>query len=237
MSQASRQESATTPAARLAAVRARIAAAERAAGRPPGAVTLIAVAKTRSAGEIRAMADAGVRDIGENYLQEALGKQDALADPDLCWHFIGAVQSNKTRILAERFAWVHTVDRLKIARRLSEARPAELPPLNLCVQVNLDAEPTKAGVAPEQAAALVEAVAALPRVRMRGLMAIPAPRMDAAAQREALAGLARLAATLPELDVLSMGMSDDLEAAVAAGATHVRIGTALFGPREGGSRP
>jgi pyridoxal phosphate enzyme (YggS family) len=237
MHHASRQESATTPAERLATVRARIAAAERAAERPAGSVTLIAVAKTRSAGEIRAMANAGVHDIGENYLQETLGKQDALADPELCWHFIGAVQSNKTRILAERFAWVHTVDRLKIARRLSEARPAELPPLNLCVQVNLDAEPTKAGIAPTEVAELVAAVAELPRVRMRGLMAIPAPRTDAGAQREAFASLARLAATLPELDVLSMGMSDDLEAAVAAGATHVRIGTALFGPRDGATDP
>jgi len=129
------------------------------------------------------------------------------------------------------------VDRLKIARRLSEARPAELPPLNLCVQVNLDAEPTKAGIAPTEVAELVAAVAELPRVRMRGLMAIPAPRTDAGAQREAFASLARLAATLPELDVLSMGMSDDLEAAVAAGATHVRIGTALFGPRDGATDP
>ena len=237
MAQARPHQSATTPADRLAAVRARIAAAERAADRPAGAVTLVAVAKTRNSGEIRDMADAGVRHVGENYLQEALGKQDALTDPDLCWHFIGAVQSNKTRILAERFAWVHTVERLKIARRLSAARPAELPPLNLCVQVNLDAEPTKAGIAPEAAAELVAAVAELPRVRMRGLMAIPAPRADAAAQREAFARLARLAASLPELDVLSMGMSDDLEAAVAAGATHVRIGTALFGPRGDGNRP
>lgn len=222
---------------RLATVRARLRDAEVAAGREPGSVTLIAVAKTRSSAEIRALAAAGVRDFGENYLQEAVIHQDALADLPLVWHFIGAVQSNKTRELAQRFDWVHTVDREKIARRLSEARAAADPPLNLCLQINLDDEDSKAGVRLAQAAALLEAARGLPRVRLRGLMTIPAPRTDPVAQRAALAPMAELARELRELapeldlDVLSMGMSDDLEAAVAAGATQVRIGTALFGPR------
>ncbi|HSG88355.1 MAG TPA: YggS family pyridoxal phosphate-dependent enzyme [Pseudomonadales bacterium] len=222
---------------RVAGVRDRIAAAEQAAERQPGSVHLIAVAKTRDAQEVRAVATAGVTDIGENYLQEAVAHQDALQDLPLSWHFIGAVQSNKTRILAERFDWVHTVDRAKIARRLSDARAADAAPLDLCIQINLDGEDSKAGVEPGAAAELVAAIRDLPRVRLRGLMAIPAPRADAAAQRQALERLAtlrdELAAAHPDLvlDVLSMGMSDDLEAAVAAGATHVRIGTALFGPR------
>jgi pyridoxal phosphate enzyme (YggS family) len=221
---------------RVAAVRARIDAAARAAGRDPASVTLIAVGKTRDAGALAEAADAGVTDFGENYLQEALEKQDALADRGLVWHFIGALQSNKTRPVAEHFDWVHTVDRAKIARRLDEQRPADRPPLNVCLQVNLDDETRKAGVAPQDAGALLDAVAALPRLRVRGLMAIPAPREDTGAQRAALERLAALAAELAPradapLDVLSMGMSDDLDAAVAAGATHVRIGTALFGPR------
>lgn len=224
-------------AARLASVRARLHDAEVAAGRTPGSVTLIAVAKTRSSAEIRALAEAGVTDFGENYLQEAVAHQDALADLPLVWHFIGAVQSNKTRELAQRFDWVHTVDREKIARRLSDARAAADGPLNLCLQINLDDEDSKAGVRLAQAAALLEAVRGLPRARVRGLMTIPAPRSDAAEQQAALARMTELARSLRdvapelELDVLSMGMSDDLEAAVAAGATHVRIGTALFGPR------
>jgi pyridoxal phosphate enzyme (YggS family) len=222
---------------RTASVAARIRAAEESAGRPPHSVRLIAVAKTRDAHEVRAVVTAGVADIGENYLQEAVAHQDALQDLAMTWHFIGAVQSNKTRILAERFDWVHTVDREKIARRLSDARAADAAPLNLCIQVNLDGEDSKSGVDPDAAAALLTAIRDLPRVRIRGLMAIPAPRSDAAAQREVLARLAtlrdQLAAAHPDLalDALSMGMSDDLEAAVAAGATHVRIGTALFGPR------
>lgn len=228
--------------ARVARVRARIRAAEAAAGRAVDAVRLVAVAKTRSAGEVRAGVAAGLDAIGENYLQEALAHQRALADLAVEWHFIGAVQSNKTRTLAESFDWVHTVDREKIARRLSDARPAGRPDLNLCLQVNLDDEASKAGVAPDDVAALLDAVCGLPRIRVRGLMAIPAPRSDAADQRAAFERLAalqgELAARHPELglDTLSMGMSDDLESAVAAGATLVRIGTALFGPRPAGPR-
>lgn len=227
-------------APRLDDLRERIARAEAAAGRAAGSVTLVAVGKTFGAEALREAAEAGARVFGENYLQEALAKQEALADLDLAWHFIGAVQSRKARALAEHFDWVHTVDREKIARRLAEARPADRSPLEICIQVNLDGEETKAGVAPEDAAALVEAARILPGVRVRGLMAIPAPRTDPAEQEAAFARLAALAerirATLPEadaaaFDVLSMGMSGDLEAAVAAGATHVRIGSALFGAR------
>lgn len=182
------------------------------------------------------MAAAGVRDIGENYLQEALAKQEALADLTLTWHFIGALQSNKTRAVAEHFDWVHSVDRLRILRRLAEQRPAGHPPLNVCLQVNLDDEASKAGLAPEDVAEVVEAARAWPNVALRGLMALPAPRSDAAGQHEPFRRLADLAKDIEgrcgvTLDVLSMGMSDDLEAAIAEGATHVRIGTALFGPR------
>jgi pyridoxal phosphate enzyme (YggS family) len=230
-----------TPADRVAAVRARIAAAARAAGRDPDAVCLVAIGKTRDAAELRAVAEAGVTDFGENYLQEALEKQEALdARPEaraLRWHFVGALQSNKTRPVAERFDWVHTVDRERIARRLAGQRPREKGPLQVCLQVNLDEEPTKAGLAPDAVAPLLAEIAGLEGLRVRGLMAIPAPREATAAQQAAFARLAglrdRLAQGVPaaSLDVLSMGMSGDLEAAIAAGATHVRIGTALFGPR------
>ncbi|MEE4361224.1 MAG: YggS family pyridoxal phosphate-dependent enzyme [Pseudomonadales bacterium] len=222
---------------RVAAVRARITAAALAAGRDPADVTLVAVGKTRGAEALRAVADAGVMDFGENYLQEALGKQVLLGGAALRWHFIGAIQSNKTRALAEHFDWVHTVDREKIARRLAAHRPDDRPPLNLCLQVNIDREPTKAGLDPDALADVFAAIRDLPGLRIRGLMAIPAPRREPAAQRDAFARVAALRDALAEawpdspLDVLSMGMSDDLEAAIAAGATHVRIGTALFGPR------
>jgi pyridoxal phosphate enzyme (YggS family) len=230
-----------TAAERVAAVRARIAAAARAAGRDPDEVCLVAIGKTRDAAELRAVAEAGVTDFGENYLQEALEKQAELdawsGARALTWHFVGALQSNKTRPVAEHFDWVHTVDREKIARRLAAQRPRDRGPLQLCLQVNLDAEPTKAGLAPDAVAPLLREIAGLEGLRVRGLMAIPAPREDPAAQRMAFARLAelrdRLALVVPQapLDVLSMGMSGDLEAAIAAGATHVRIGTALFGPR------
>ncbi|MEW6037318.1 MAG: YggS family pyridoxal phosphate-dependent enzyme [Pseudomonadota bacterium] len=219
--------------ANLQAVRQRIRAAELACGRPQGSVRLLAVSKTQPAGVLRAAYGLGQREFGENYLQEAMEKQDALADLDILWHFIGPIQSNKTRPIAERFAWVHGIDRLKIAQRLSDQRPEEMAPLNVCIQVNIGEESTKAGVAPAGLAGLAHAVAALPRLRLRGLMAIPAPTGDAGEQhavfrrmRELLDGL-----DMPELDTLSMGMSDDLEAAVAEGATLVRIGTAIFGRR------
>lgn len=218
-------------------VMARIRAAERAAARPPGSTGLLAVSKTQPAWAIRALARSGQHRFGENYLQEAVGKLDALADLDLEWHFIGPLQSNKTRPVAERFAWVHTVDRIKIAKRLSEQRPADLPPLNVCLQVNISAEASKSGLAVDEVAAVAAVVRDLPRLRLRGLMAIPAPAATVAEQRRPLAALRQLLESLNadghDMDTLSMGMSDDLEAAVMEGATLVRVGTAVFGPRGG----
>ena len=174
-------------------------------------------------------------DFGENYLQEALEKQTQLADLPLIWHFIGPIQSNKTRPIAEHFDWVHSVDRLKIAQRLSEQRPAHLPALNICLQVNVSGEQSKSGCSPEELTALARAVVALPNLRLRGLMAIPEPTDDVAAQHAAFARLRQLRDELAlNLDTLSMGMSHDLEAAIAEGATWVRIGTALFGARDYG---
>jgi hypothetical protein len=220
---------------RLSAVHERIRAAERQAGRPEGAVRLVAVSKTRPASDVREAYECGQRDFGENYLQEAMAKQDELAGVDIVWHFIGPIQSNKTRPITSRFDWVHSVDRLKIAERLSEQRPDGLPPLNVCIQVNVSGEASKGGVAWHELTELAEAVARLPRLRLRGLMAVPAPEGDPVRQRapfhalrQAFEGLQRLG-----LDTLSMGMSDDLEAAIAEGATLVRIGTALFGSRSG----
>src|SRR5271165_527654 len=216
-------------------VRSRIRRAAIAAGRNPGAVILVAVSKSKTAEEIRLAATAGVTDFGENYLQEALAKMDRLADLRLTWHFIGGIQSNKTRSIAERFDWVHSLDRLSIARRLSEQRPFHAPPLDLCIQVELVPEPNKGGAAPGELPALAAATAALPRVRLRGLMCVPPPQPDAVSER---AVFARLRALLEELnasghklDTLSMGMSGDFESAIAEGATMVRIGTALFGAR------
>jgi pyridoxal phosphate enzyme (YggS family) len=219
--------------ANLQAVRERIRAAERAYGRPEGSVRLLAVSKTQPAGVLRAAYGLGQREFGENYLQEAVEKQEALADLDILWHFTGPIQSNKTRPIAERFAWVHGVDRLKIAQRLSDQRPEAMAPLNVCIQVNIGRESTKAGVAPASLAGLAHAVAALPRLRLRGLMAIPAPTADLREQRAAFRRMRELldGLDMPELDTLSMGMSDDLEAAVAEGATLVRIGAAIFGRR------
>ena len=220
---------------RLRAVRDRIHAAEQRFQRPPGAVRLLAVSKTQPVTAVAAMAAAGQTGFGENYVQEALDKMTELAALALEWHFIGPIQANKTRPIAERFAWVHSVDRLKLAERLSAQRPASLPPLNVCLQVNIDREPTKHGLDPAEVSAIAAAVAVLPRLRLRGLMAIPAPAADFAAQRPAFARLRTLQDQLTAaglaLDTLSMGMSDDLDAAIAEGATLVRVGTALFGPR------
>lgn len=216
-------------------VRSRIAAAALAASRVPGDIALLAVSKRFSALEVRAAYAAGQREFGENYVQEALEKMSALTDLPLTWHFIGPLQSNKTRAIAEHFDWVHSVARLNIAQRLADARPAARPPLNVCVQVNLRAEPSKSGVAPSALQSLVEAVRALPRLRLRGLMAIPEPVGDQALQRQAFASLRQLLEQLNHtgfaLDTLSMGMSQDLEAAVMEGATLVRVGTAIFGER------
>ena len=232
---------ANTVSERLAIVHARIEAAALAADRDPSSIQLVAVAKTFDADTVRAAVDAGATIVGENYLQEALPKQDKLADLDIAWHYIGAIQSRKTRAVAERFDFVHTVDRARIAQRLADARPTALGPLDVCIQVNLDSESTKAGVAPHGLSELAASVRALPALRLRGLMGLPAPRSEPSEQ---LAVFRRLAAlkdtlrgTLPadeaaRFDVLSMGMSADLEAAIAAGATHVRIGSALFGPRQ-----
>ncbi len=219
----------------IAKVAARIREAAQAVGRDPASVGLLAVSKTQPAATIREAAEAGMRDFGENYLQEALDKLSELSELPLTWHFIGPIQSNKTKSIAEHFDWVHSVDRLKIAQRLSDQRPAELPPLNICLQVNVSGEASKSGCAPEELPQLAQAVAAMPRLRLRGLMCIPAPSEDPAEQRAAFARLRALRDELPlTLDTLSMGMSQDLEAAIAEGATWVRIGTALFGARDYG---
>jgi len=225
----------STIADNLSALAARIHSAAQAAGRDPASVQLLAVSKTKPASAIREIYAAGVRDVGENYLQEALAKQQELRDLPLIWHFIGPIQSNKTKAIAEHFDWVHSVDRLKIAQRLSEQRPAGLPALNICLQVNVSGEDSKSGCAPVELPALARGVAALPNLRLRGLMAIPEPTEDRTAQEAAFASLNQLQASLGlGLDTLSMGMSHDLEAAIAQGATWVRIGTALFGARQYG---
>ncbi|MCE1242951.1 YggS family pyridoxal phosphate-dependent enzyme [Oryzomicrobium sp.] len=222
--------------ANLQAVRARIRQAAAAAGRDAEGIDLLAVSKTMPAEAVAEAAAAGQRAFGENYVQEGVDKARQLAGLGLEWHFIGPLQSNKTRPVAETFAWVHSIDRLKLAERLSAQRPAGLPPLNVCVQVNVSGEDTKSGCTLEEAPALCRAVAALPNLRLRGLMAIPAPADGAAAQREPLARLRQLFEQLNReglaLDTLSMGMSHDLEAAVMEGATMVRIGTAIFGERK-----
>ncbi len=229
----------------LQLVRRRISQACHGAGRDAQSVTLLAVSKTFDATHVRQAHAAGQRDFGENYVQEALAKIEALADlrsagaAGLRWHMIGPLQSNKTRVVAESFDWVHSVDRLKIAQRLAEQRPADLPPLQLCLQVNISGEASKSGLLPDDVRAVAQAVAALPseRLRLRGLMAIPEPADDPMAQRAPHRALRELLAALNDgglrLDTLSMGMSADLEAAVAEGATIVRIGTAIFGARGG----
>ncbi|WP_116318087.1 YggS family pyridoxal phosphate-dependent enzyme [Cupriavidus sp. P-10] len=224
-------------AANLQAVNQRIAAAAQQAGRQPGDIALLAVSKTVSADRVRAAAEAGQLAFGENYVQEGVEKIAVLADvrDRLQWHFIGPLQSNKTRLVAEHFDWVHAIDRLKIAERLSAQRPAGMAPLQVCLQVNISGEASKSGVAPAEVPALAQAVAALPGLRLRGLMAIPEPEDDPAAQRRPFAAMRALLGTLREngldLDTLSMGMSGDMEAAIAEGATMVRIGTAIFGAR------
>ena len=230
--------SAPTLQANLHALHERITKAARAAGRDPSSVRLLAVSKAFPATVIAEAARAGQRAFGENYVQEALAKMDELVDAGdqpLEWHFIGPIQSNKTRVSAQAFDWVQSVDRLKIAERLAKQRPANLPPLNVLLQVNVSGEASKAGVAPDQLSQLAAAVAHLPRLRLRGLMAIPAPETDVERQRLAFARtntlFRQLRAEGLKVDVLSMGMSDDLEAAIAEGSTMVRIGTAIFGAR------
>ncbi|MES2529689.1 MAG: YggS family pyridoxal phosphate-dependent enzyme [Pseudomonadota bacterium] len=227
----------TTIASQLAQVRERIDAACAAAARTPGSVRLLAVSKTFDADAVREAFAAGQTAFGENYVQEGIAKIEVLADlrSAIEWHCIGPLQSNKTRVVAEHFDWVHSIDRLKIAERLSEQRPAHLPPLQVCLQVNVDGGANKSGLAAEDALPLARAVAVLPRLRLRGLMAIPEPAPDFASQHALFVRAAEVFAKIQAdgiaLDTLSLGMSADLEAAIAAGSTMVRIGTAIFGGR------
>ncbi len=234
----------STIAHKLQAVDATIHAASNAAGRAPQSVRLLAVSKTFPAGAVLEAVACGQRAFGENYLQEGLDKIAAVAaalpTEQVEWHFIGPIQSNKTRPIAASFAWVHTVERLKIAQRLSEQRPAGLPPLNVCIQVNISGEASKSGATPDELPDLARQVALLPNLKLRGLMAIPEPETDVAKQRAAFARLRKLAEQLRadglELDTLSMGMSADMEAAIAEGATIVRVGSAIFGSRNYGDK-
>lgn len=225
----------TTIATQLQTVRARMAAACLAAGRDPQAVRLLAVSKTFGPDAVAEAYAAGQAAFGENYIQEAVEKMATLSHLPLEWHCIGPIQSNKTRLVAQHFAWVHTVDRLKIAQRLSEQRPPELPPLQVCIQVNVDGGPTKSGVAPNEALGLAREVAALPRLCLRGLMCIPEPAPDFEASCAVFMRSKALFDQINEaglqLDTLSMGMTADLEAAIHAGSTMVRVGTAIFGGR------
>jgi PLP dependent protein len=225
----------TTIAANLQSVRSRIASACAAAQRDVNEVTVLAVSKTFGPEAVREAHAAGASAFGENYIQEAVEKQALLAGLPLQWHCIGPIQSNKTRLVAQHFAWAQTVDRLKIAQRLSEQRPPELPPLQVCIQVNVDGGPSKAGVPPAEALALARAVMQLPRLQLRGLLTIPEPAQDFAEQlavhRQSRALFDQLRAEGLPLDTLSMGMTADLEAAIHAGSTMVRVGTAIFGSR------
>jgi PLP dependent protein len=222
-------------ALRLQHVRHALQRTAETCGRNVESITLVAVSKGQSAATIAAAAALGQRDFGENYLQEAIGKMAELGSLGLTWHFIGRLQANKTRQVAEHFDWVHTVDREQLAARLSAQRPGALPPLNVCLQINIAADPRKAGIAPESAAALARQVALLPGLRLRGLMCMLPAELDAGRQHASFTGLHALLRTLltthPDLDTLSMGMSGDYPAAIAAGATLVRIGTAIFGAR------
>ncbi|MDD2162142.1 YggS family pyridoxal phosphate-dependent enzyme [Pseudomonas sp. MIL19] len=223
----------STIAENIAKVGVRIREAAQASQRDCGSIGLLAVSKTKPAAAVREAFAAGAQDFGENYLQEALDKKAELYDLPLTWHFIGPIQSNKTKAIAEHFSWVHSVDRLKIAERLSAQRPAHLPALNICLQVNVSGEASKSGCHPDELPALAQAVTQLPNLRLRGLMTIPEPTDDPIEQRAAFARLRELQQGLNlGLDTLSMGMSHDLEAAIAEGATWVRIGTALFGARD-----
>lgn len=225
----------TTIASRLQAVNARIAAAARHAGRDPATVTLVAVSKTFPPGAITEARHAGQQAFGENYVQECLDKMRALQDPAIQWHFLGPLQSNKTRLVAENIDWVHGLDRFRIAERLSAARPDGRPALQVCIQVNVSGEDSKSGVAPEAAVVLAGQVSALPRLQLRGLMAIPEPTPDPALRRSRFRLLREIRDEIHRagigMDTLSMGMSDDLEDAIAEGATMVRVGRAIFGER------
>jgi pyridoxal phosphate enzyme (YggS family) len=220
----------------LQAVKQRIAEAAMSCGRDPQSVALIAVSKTFDVSAIESAYRHGQRLFGESYVQEALKKIAALPYPDLQWHFIGPIQSNKTRLIAEHFAWVHGVDRAHIAERLSAARPPQMEPLQVCMQVNIGGESTKSGIQPHEALALARAVSALPHLKVRGLMTVPPPAADPNEQRLRFSQLRQLLQEVTAggiaLDTLSMGMSDDLEAAVMEGATMVRVGTSIFGPRQ-----
>ncbi len=223
-------------AAALEALRARICALERRYERPAGSVGLVAVSKTKPADAVAAAFDQGQRDFGENQLQDARTKLDKLSHLDIVWHFIGPIQSNKTKGIAQSFAWVHSLDRIKIARRLNDQRPEELPALKVCIQVNVSGEATKSGIPPGELKEFASAVIALPRIKLRGLMTIPEPVAGLEAQRRPFRQLNQAMLDLNrqgfELDTLSMGMTDDMEAAIAEGATWIRIGTAIFGPRD-----
>ena len=214
----------------------RINTAETQYKRPSGSVSLVAVSKTYPAEDIRTVAEMGQRHFGENQIQDAMGKIPLLTDLDCIWHFIGAIQSNKCRDIALHFDWVHSVDRLKIAQRLSSLRSEDNPPLNITLQINLQNEVSKAGVTPENVMELAQEISQLPNITLRGLMAIPAPETNFSEQRAVFRQLRKLMENINQhldlaLDCLSMGMTNDLEAAVAEGATHVRVGTAIFGPR------
>ncbi|KQN64605.1 MULTISPECIES: YggS family pyridoxal phosphate-dependent enzyme [unclassified Erwinia] len=220
----------------LQQVRQRISAAAQRCGRDPQEITLLAVSKTKPASAVQETVAAGQLCFGENYVQEGVDKIQQLDNPALIWHFIGPLQSNKSRLVAENFAWCHTVDRLRIAARLNEQRPAELPPLNVLIQVNISDEQSKSGIALADLPALAQEIARLPRLALRGLMAIPAPEADYDRQlavcRQMADAFHQLQQDYPDVDTLSLGMSDDMDAAIAAGSTMVRIGTAIFGARD-----
>lgn len=227
----------STIQSRLALVKQRILEAETHYGRTTGAVTLLAVSKSQTVENIQLASKAGQRDFGENYIQEALQKINALQNQSLYWHFIGQIQSNKTRDIAASFDWVHSVDKVQTAKRLSQQRPKTLPPLNICLQVNVDQENTKAGFPVETLKSAAQEIISLPNLKLRGLMAIPEARDQLEKQRQPFHRLKQMLVSLNQtlhlnLDTLSMGMSNDLEAAIAEGATLVRIGTAIFGPRQ-----
>jgi pyridoxal phosphate enzyme (YggS family) len=222
----------------ISSIQRRLQQAASDAGRTPNEVLLLAVSKTRTSTQIKAALAAGITSFGENYLQEALEKIDQLSSAELDWHFIGPLQSNKTRLAAENFSWIHSVDRLKIAQRLSDQRPSTMAPLNLCLQINIDNEPSKSGFSAQQALAAAADIANLPNVKLRGLMAIPQSRTDLKAQRTPFIKLRQLKDQInslldnsQKLDTLSMGMSGDMAAAILEGATIVRVGTDIFGPR------
>lgn len=222
-------------AANLEKIRNRIAAAEQRYRRDPGSIRLLAVTKARSAAEVRTALAWGQLDFGENYLQEAVTKISSLDNPEICWHFIGPIQANKTRAIAENFTWVHSIDRIKIARRLNDMRPEGLPALNVCIELNIDNESSKSGIMPSELSDFAAEIQTLPRLTLRGLMAMPKQSEDFEQQRNSFRRLYTLYTQLKSesfpLDTLSMGTTSDMDAAIAEGSTMVRIGTAIFGPR------